>query len=80
MRAIFSKRNVQRAPGHSGQLNRFRHNLYGTEGWMYMSAKGMPSPWPTSLVIQVGCISFSLASETGIDFGRASMTFDRLVS
>jgi len=52
MRAIFSKRNVRRAPGQSGQLNRFRHDLYGTEAWMYMSAKGTISPWPASLVIQ----------------------------
>ena len=47
---------------------------------MYMSAKGVLGPLPTSLVIQVGCISFSLASEIDIDFGRASMTFNRLVS
>ena len=53
MRAIFSKRNVRRAPGQSGKLNRFRHNLYGTEAWMYMSAKGTLSPWPASMVIQV---------------------------
>jgi len=52
MRAIFSKRNVRRAPGQSGQLNRFRHNLYGTESWMYMSAKGAISAFPASLVIQ----------------------------
>jgi len=52
MRAIFSKHNVRRAPGQSGQLNRFRHNLYGTEAWMYMSAKGTLSAFPASLVIQ----------------------------
>lgn len=53
MRAIFSKHNVRRAPGQSGQLNRFRHNLHGTETWMYMSAKGTLSAFPASLVIQV---------------------------
>jgi len=53
MRAIFSKRNVRRAPGQSGRLNRFRHNPFGTESWMYMSAKGTISPWPASMVIQV---------------------------
>jgi len=52
MRAIFSKRNVRRAPGQSGQLNRFRQDLHGTKTWMYMSANGTLSPWPASLVIQ----------------------------
>jgi linoleate 10R-lipoxygenase len=70
MRAIFSKRNVRRAPGQSGQLKRFRHNIYGTESWMYMSAKGTISPWPASLVIQVSCLPSHYAFEMEIDCGR----------
>ena len=75
MRAIFSKPNVRRAPGQSGQLNRIRHSLFGTDGWMYVSAKGTLSPWPASMVIQVGLTSSQIFEYSRLtDCGRSSMT------
>jgi hypothetical protein len=75
MRAIFSKRNIRRAPGQSGQLNRFRHEIYGTESWLYISANGTISPLPASLVVQVRHPSWSSSTQQA-NRVRLSMIFD----
>lgn len=74
IRAVFSKKNIRRAPGRSGQLNRcveycdtfevkslpnrscrFTIDWHGTPRHLYINSKGMITPWPESLVVQVSC-------------------------
>ncbi|KAG8894697.1 hypothetical protein FRB99_001047 [Tulasnella sp. 403] len=53
MRSIFTLKNVRRAPGESGKLNRFQQRLYGsTPGNLYIDARGNVTPWPASMTIQ----------------------------
>ncbi|KZV98733.1 heme peroxidase [Exidia glandulosa HHB12029] len=52
IRAVFSKKNIRRAPGRSGQLNRFTIDWHGTPRHLYINSKGMITPWPESLVVQ----------------------------
>ncbi|KAG8750070.1 hypothetical protein FRC12_013089 [Ceratobasidium sp. 428] len=53
LRSIFKLKNVRRAPGISGRLQSFKQDIHGTQQTMYLSSKGMISPWPGSMVIQV---------------------------
>jgi cytochrome P450 len=55
MRAIFSLKNVRRAPGQSGRLKGYTQDLHGTKQHMYINAKGMVTPWPASMVLQYDC-------------------------
>ncbi|KAG9109209.1 hypothetical protein FRC07_008359, partial [Ceratobasidium sp. 392] len=52
LRSIFKLKNVRRAPGISGKLQSFKQDIHGTQQTMYLSSKGMISPWPASMVIQ----------------------------
>ncbi|KAG8908060.1 hypothetical protein FRC01_007508 [Tulasnella sp. 417] len=53
MRSVFSLKNIRRAPGESGKLNRFRSDLFGTTpSYLYVDMKGCVSPWPASMVVQ----------------------------
>ncbi|KAG8952208.1 hypothetical protein FRC04_004915 [Tulasnella sp. 424] len=53
MRCVFSLKNIRRAPGESGKLNRFRADLFGsTINYCYVDAKGNVSPFPGSMLIQ----------------------------
>jgi len=52
LRSIFSLKNVRRAPGQSGILNRFVQDLHGTPQHMYINAKGTVTPWPATMVLQ----------------------------
>ncbi|KAF8513572.1 heme peroxidase [Hysterangium stoloniferum] len=53
LRAVFSKKNVRRGPGSSGQLVRFTENFHGTSQTLYIDSKGQSTAWPQSLIIQV---------------------------
>jgi len=53
IRSIFTLKNIRRAPGQSGQLNRFRNVLYETTpSWLYLDVNGNITPWPASMMIQ----------------------------
>ncbi|KAG8827835.1 hypothetical protein FRC18_009804 [Serendipita sp. 400] len=52
LRAVFSLKNVRRAPGPSGQLRRYVQDCHGTPQWFYLDQKQKVSPWPTSMLLQ----------------------------
>ncbi|KAJ1306560.1 hypothetical protein OPQ81_007561 [Rhizoctonia solani] len=52
IKSIFKLKNVRRAPGESGKLRSFTQDLHGTKQTMFLSARGLVTPWPGSLVIQ----------------------------
>ncbi|PCH36246.1 linoleate diol synthase [Wolfiporia cocos MD-104 SS10] len=52
LRAVFSFRNVHRAPGQSGTLKRFKTDAQRTSTFLYLSEKQELTPWATSMVIQ----------------------------
>jgi len=52
MRSVFSLRNIRRAPGRSGELNRFTQSIHGVEQRFYLDYNGLVSPWPTSMIVQ----------------------------
>ncbi|KAF8600486.1 heme peroxidase [Ceratobasidium sp. AG-I] len=52
IRSVFKLKNLRRAPGESGKLRCFTQDLHGTTQKMYLSAKGMVTPWPGSMVVQ----------------------------
>ncbi|KDQ09782.1 hypothetical protein BOTBODRAFT_507785 [Botryobasidium botryosum FD-172 SS1] len=52
MRSVFSLKNVRRAPGRSGELNRFTQSVHGVEQRLYLDYNGLVSPWPSSMIIQ----------------------------
>ncbi|KAH9942693.1 heme peroxidase [Amylocystis lapponica] len=49
---IFSLQHVQRAPGQSGQLNRFTEDIDGVMCSFYSDVNGHVTPWPVSMVMQ----------------------------
>lgn len=52
IRAVFSLKNIRRAPGRPGQLKRFTVDWHGAPRKLYVNSKGAITPWPESLVIQ----------------------------
>ncbi|KAL5512887.1 hypothetical protein ACEPAH_3285 [Sanghuangporus vaninii] len=58
LRTVYSLPNLRRAPGVSGKLKRFRYNVNGTEYYQYLDKNMDPTPWTTSLILQVS-ITFS---------------------
>ncbi|BGP18046.1 hypothetical protein JCM10213_008418 [Rhodosporidiobolus nylandii] len=51
LRAVFSLKNVRRAPGPAGRLVRFQQDVAGTSCPVYLSANTTPWPLPVSLSI-----------------------------
>jgi len=50
---IFSLTDLKRAPGQSGQLNRFiQTSAHGYAEEVYLNSRGQLTPWPSSLVVQ----------------------------
>ncbi|KZP28015.1 hypothetical protein FIBSPDRAFT_273412, partial [Athelia psychrophila] len=50
---IFSLKDLKRAPGQSGQLNRFNQvSPHGYPEEVYVNSQGQLTPWPSSLVVQ----------------------------
>ncbi|KAI0091665.1 linoleate diol synthase [Irpex rosettiformis] len=58
LRATYSFPNIRRAPAQSGVLKRFKTDASKTSSWMYLDGEQKLSPWATSMVVQVGCLSF----------------------
>ncbi|TDL21825.1 linoleate diol synthase [Rickenella mellea] len=52
LKNIFSLKNVRVAPGLSGTLKRFRHEVNGTEYYHYLDANNDPVPWATPFILQ----------------------------
>ncbi|KAG8731386.1 hypothetical protein FRC11_004322 [Ceratobasidium sp. 423] len=52
IKSIFKLKNVRRAPGESGKLRSFTQDLHGTKQTMFLSARGLVTPWPASMAIQ----------------------------
>jgi len=50
--AIFSLKNLRRAPNESGKLNRFQRDDHGTNQTVYIDSNGKITPWAASLIIQ----------------------------
>ncbi|KAG5723914.1 Psi-producing oxygenase C [Termitomyces sp. T112] len=51
VKAIFSLRNVRRAPGDAGRLYRFSEVLHETEVDFFVQRNGTVSSWPGSMII-----------------------------
>ncbi|OAX39674.1 heme peroxidase [Rhizopogon vinicolor AM-OR11-026] len=51
VRGILSFDNVRRGPGQSGNLPRFEDKAIPMLRYAYLNEKMMPSPWPTSMII-----------------------------
>jgi linoleate 10R-lipoxygenase len=51
LRGILSFDNVRRGPGQSGKLPRFQDEAIPMLRYAYLNEKMMPSPWPTSMII-----------------------------
>ncbi|KAJ8508992.1 hypothetical protein ONZ45_g8792 [Pleurotus djamor] len=51
MRAIFSLKNLRRAPGEMGKLHGFTEIVHETETNFYLTRDGGVSPWPGSLYL-----------------------------
>ncbi|OAX33207.1 heme peroxidase [Rhizopogon vinicolor AM-OR11-026] len=51
VRGILSFDNVRRGPGQSGNLPRFEDKALPVLRYAYLNEKMMPSPWPTSMII-----------------------------
>lgn len=60
LKQIFALPNLRRAPGFSGTVKRFRFNVNGTEYYQYFDENMDPSPWRTSLILQVSFVVLSL--------------------
>ncbi|KAH9839793.1 linoleate diol synthase [Rhodofomes roseus] len=52
VRAVFSYKTIRRAPGQSGQLKRFKADMYKTSTYVYLSPAQELVPWATSMVVQ----------------------------
>ncbi|CAE7179209.1 unnamed protein product [Rhizoctonia solani] len=59
IKSIFKLKNVRRAPGESGKLRSFTQDLHGTKQTMFLSATGLVTPWPASMIIQVRSFWFN---------------------
>ena len=53
VKAVFSLKNVRRAPGDAGKLKGFTDIIRETETDFYIQRNGTASPWPGSLYIVV---------------------------
>ncbi|KAG8842829.1 hypothetical protein FRB96_004714 [Tulasnella sp. 330] len=52
IRSVFSLKNVRRAPGQSGKLNRFDQTLFGsTPASLFMDSQADVTPWPPSMML-----------------------------
>jgi linoleate 10R-lipoxygenase len=54
VKAIFSLKNVRRAPGNAGKLKRLTEIINETETDFYIQRNGSVSAWPGSMHIMVG--------------------------
>jgi cytochrome P450 len=52
LRAVFSFKNVRRAPGNSGQLQRFKDGDHLQLCYSYLGPDQFPTAWPSSLTIE----------------------------
>lgn len=52
LRAIFSLKNVRRAAGNSGQLQRFKDADHARLLYVYIGTGDVPTAWPTSWMIE----------------------------
>jgi len=52
LRAVFSFKNVRRAPGNSGQLQRFKDGDHPQLRYSYLGPDQFPTAWPASLTIE----------------------------
>ncbi|CAE6536627.1 unnamed protein product [Rhizoctonia solani] len=52
IKSIFKLKNIRRAPGESGKLRSFTQDLHGTKQTMFLSARGLVTPWPASMTVQ----------------------------
>ncbi|KAI0343269.1 linoleate diol synthase [Trametopsis cervina] len=53
LRATFSYSNISKAPGQSGKLGGFKTDIQKTSTLLYLDDEQKPSPWATSMVVQV---------------------------
>ncbi|RDB14949.1 Psi-producing oxygenase A [Hypsizygus marmoreus] len=51
LRVVFRLKNIRRAPGDAGRLNRFTEIVQETETDFYVQRNGTVSPWPGSMFI-----------------------------
>lgn len=51
--AIFKLADLKRAPGESGKFTKFEEDWNATQRTLYASQRGLVTPWPESLIIQV---------------------------
>ncbi|KAG8877662.1 hypothetical protein FRB98_006589 [Tulasnella sp. 332] len=52
IRSVFSLKNIRRAPGQAGKLNRFDYTLFGsTPASMFMDSRADVTPWPSSMTL-----------------------------
>lgn len=58
VKAVFSLKNVRRAPGEAGKLKGFTEIIRETETDFYIQRNGTVSPWPGSLYIVVSTSNF----------------------
>lgn len=49
VKVVFSLKNLRRAPGDAGKLQRFTENIYETETDFFVQRNGTVSLWPGSL-------------------------------
>ncbi|KIM34230.1 hypothetical protein M408DRAFT_59813 [Serendipita vermifera MAFF 305830] len=52
LKAVFSLKNLRRAPGPSGTLRRYVQSCHGTPQYYYLDQKQKVSLWPTSMLLQ----------------------------
>ncbi|KAJ7698801.1 linoleate diol synthase [Mycena metata] len=53
LRAVFTCKNIARAPGQSGTLKRFQDESRPDLRFAYLDEHKFASPWPTSMAVQV---------------------------
>ncbi|KIM44733.1 hypothetical protein M413DRAFT_442688 [Hebeloma cylindrosporum] len=55
LRGILEFKNIRRAPGQSGVLQRYKHSSRPELSYAYLDKDQAPSAWPTSMSIQYDC-------------------------
>lgn len=55
LRGIFAIKDIQRAPGNSGVLNRFKDHDRPELNYAYLDENKFVTPWPNSLSVVVSC-------------------------
>ena len=53
LRGIFAIKDIKRAPGNSGVLNRFKDHDRPELNYAYLDEQKFISPWPNSLAVVV---------------------------